>query len=144
MVDLAEKFAAARFSLRAVIYTAAGQKEVTDIVSVAATFALNTIPTASVVFATGQNTLSNNKASIHTIRNLIEARDKIEIFLTITGSDSGDNRKINPGVYKIFDGFIVGFGYQRAHNHANFVVNVVHWLDDLNNSTAVKIGRAHV
>jgi hypothetical protein len=147
-----EPFAAARFVISAEIRDASTDKPIVtfgvrdsgfgtenfgDIVAVSATFALNTIPTASLVLAVGNNTITGDDATIYDIRNRIKARDGISVFLEIIPFDVGDKTKIRAAKYKIFEGFVVGIGYQRSHNHANYVLNLVHWLDDLNNSTSV-------
>lgn len=146
MAETVEKFAAAKFHLRAVIKSAGtnaviatlGEREFGDIVSVSATFALNTIPTASLVLAIGRSTRDLSQyATIHDIRDKLQPRDNISIFVDVIAADIGAKDKIPTGTYKIFEGFIVGIGYQRSHNNANYVINIVHWLDDLNNSTAI-------
>lgn len=148
-----EPFAAARFVISAEIRDAVtnepivnfggsrsagiGKADFGDIIAVSATFALNTIPTASLVLAVGYNTVTSTPATIHDIRDEIQARDGISVFLEVIPADSGDKTKIPAAKYKIFEGFVVGIGYQRSHTHANYVLNLVHWLDDLNNSTAL-------
>ncbi len=109
-----------------------------DIVAISASFPLNTIPTASITVATGIDARSAGAkpAKIHLARRLLEPRDFVEIFLTIT-PDAGATTKMESGEIKIFEGFLVSIGYQRSHNSANYVINVVHWLDDLNNSSAL-------
>jgi hypothetical protein len=108
-----------------------------DIVSISATFALNTIPTATLVLATGYNAMTKQEASIHKIKSRLRPRDKVEVYVRVIPGADGDSAKIRPGKYKIFDGYLAGIGYQRSHNQANYVLNLIHWLDDLNNSTAV-------
>lgn len=107
-----------------------------DVVSVSATFALNTIPTASVVLAVGFNPVTQKFATIHKEKENIEARDPIQIYAKITTKD-GRTDLLKDGTYKIFEGYVAGIGYQRSHNHANYIINAVHWLDDLNNSSAI-------
>ena len=140
-----EPFAAARFAISAVIKDAVtgvpvvsfGAGYFGDIISVSATFALNTIPTASLVLGIGYNSVTGKPATIHDVRDKIQARDSISVFLEVIPADAGDKTKIRAATYKIFEGFVVGIGYQRSHTHANYVLNLVHWLDDLNNSTAL-------
>jgi hypothetical protein len=50
---------------------------------------------------------------------------------------AGAIEKLRAGTYLIFDGFFVGIGYQRSSNNANYILHLVHWLDDLNNSSAI-------
>lgn len=109
-----------------------------DIVAISASFPLNTIPTASLTVAVGHDARSarKTKAKIHTAKETLKPRDKVEVWLTLT-SKAGQTEKMESGRIKIFEGFLVSIGYQRSHNSANYVINVVHWLDDLNNSSAL-------
>lgn len=153
MASSVQPFAAARVRVWATILLSDGTLEQIgnattggEIVSASATFALNTIPTASLVMATGFNPLTEKYARIHELKNKLTPRDKVTVYAKI---DVGDNdvattiinvflnEKIKPGIYKIFEGYLVGIGYQRAQNQANYVLNLVHWLDDLNNSSAL-------
>lgn len=109
-----------------------------DIVAISASFPLNTIPTASLTVAVGYDARSGRKtkAKIHDAKKNLKPRDKVEVWLTIT-PEAGRTEKMESGRIKIFEGFLVSIGYQRSHNSANYVINVVHWLDDLNNSSAL-------
>lgn len=110
-------------------------KRFDDVISVSATFALNTIPTASVVLAVGKNA-DEKIATIHTWKEEITARAPAEIYVKISNM-VGERIGMVEGTYKVFEGYVAGIGYQRSHNHANYVVHLVHWLDDLNNSSAI-------
>lgn len=102
-----------------------------------ASFALNTIPTATLTVAVGYNPLENNKpATIHTILPQIKPRQRVIVELTIN-KGGGDVTRLAAGKYIIFDGFLAGIGIQRAYNQFNYVLNLVHWLDDLNNSSMI-------
>lgn len=109
-----------------------------DVISVSATFALNSIPTASIVVAVGKTFKDGGEeiATIHTNRQRIRARERAQIFVKISDL-VGRQLAITPGTYKAFDGYVAGIGYQRSNNHANYVINLIHWLDDLNNSSAI-------
>jgi hypothetical protein len=109
-----------------------------DIISMSASFALNTIPSASLVVAVGNlaSALSTEKATIHDAKDKLIPREPVTVTLEIIAGD-GATEKVKPGTYTIFKGFFVGIGYQRASNNANYVLNLIHWLDDLNNSSAI-------
>jgi hypothetical protein len=109
-----------------------------DIVAISASFPLNTIPTASLTVAVGHDARSGRKtkAKIHAAKKNLKPREKVEVWLTITPT-AGRTEKMENGRIKIFEGYLVSIGYQRSHNSANYVINVVHWLDDLNNSSAL-------
>lgn len=143
MADFAEIFASARVLVWAEIDTLTGTERIGnsaeggDIVSVSATFALNTIPIATLVLATGRNVFNDKLATIHSLKSKLNPRDKVRVYARIIPGVEGVPEKIKPGTYMIFDGYLAGIGYQRSHNHANYVLNLVHWLDDLNNSSAI-------
>lgn len=107
-----------------------------DIVAVSASFALNTIPTASLIVAVGRNVVTGQDASIHDMLKVLSPRDKVKVMLEIT-TGAGDTSMVEAGTYTIFDGFFIGIGYQRSENHANYTLNLVHWVDDLNNSSGI-------
>lgn len=112
-----------------------------DVVSVSATFALNTIPTASVVVAVGFTGKGGGRAnsgiaSIHTLKNLIRPRARASVYVEIKDV-LGEQIGITPGNYLVFEGYVAGVSYQRSNNHANYSINLIHWLDDLNNSSAI-------
>lgn len=132
-----EPYVCAKFKVWAVITTSDGKDIVfDDVISVSSTFALNSVPTASMVVAVGTDYVRNRMATIHSAKSKLAPRDKIVVWLRITHG-AGDETKMPGGTYKIFDGFVVGIGYQRAHNQANYVLHLTHWLDDLNNSSAI-------
>lgn len=109
-----------------------------DVISVSATFALNSIPTASVVVAVGRafDKGAEKTATIYKAKEKIKPRTKAEVFVEITDL-VGTQIGVTPGKYKVFSGYVAGMGYQRSYNHANYVINLIHWLDDLNNSSAI-------
>lgn len=113
-----------------------------DIVSVSATFALNTIPTCTLQLATGFEVRDGTPATIHEAVSKLEPRDRVVVKLVID-RDEQDGRVDDPvvvgglkkGAYIIFDGFYAGMGYQRSNNHATATMHLVHWIDDLNCSS---------
>ena len=131
-----EPYVSAKFKVWAIVTTDSGNITFDDVVSVSASFALNTIPTAALVVAVGTNAITNEPATIHAAQSRIKPRDRVIVKLRVTHG-AGDDTKFPDGTYTIFDGFFVGIGYQRSQNHANFVLNLTHWIDDLNNSSAV-------
>lgn len=135
-----EPYVSAHFSVVARFYDSDGTSQIAemrDVVSVSASFALNTIPTATVLAAVGYNPADNNKpATIHTLLPKIRQRQRVVVEIDVKAG-GGDTSRITAGTYKIFDGFLAGIGFQRSHNQFNYVLNLVHWLDDLNNSSMI-------
>lgn len=109
-----------------------------DIVAISATFGLNSIPTASLTVAVGHDARSGRtrEATIHKLRKQIKPRDPVKVWLDIS-SVAGRTEKMEEGTFLIFEGMVAGIGYQRSHNSANYVIQLIHWLDDLNNSSAL-------
>lgn len=113
-----------------------------DVVSVASTFALNSIPTCTLQLATGREVSDGTPATIHTALPRLEPRDRVVVKLEVTRKDD-DGRTDDPtivsglktGKYIIFDGFYAGTGYQRSNNNATYTMHLVHWIDDLNCSS---------
>jgi hypothetical protein len=135
---MADPYVSAKFKLWAEVYDDKGALvgKIPDVVSAAASFALNTIPTATLVLAVGYNAVTDKPATIHSLKDKLEPRQKVIVNLTVT-EGSGDTSKLKPGTYKIFDGFLAGLGLQRSQNQFSYTMNLVHWLDDLNNSSAI-------
>ena len=132
-----DPYLSAKFRVWAEFTTAAAGKIVfNDIVAVSASFALNTIPTASLVVAVGRNAITGKAATIHDAKDKIGPRDKVIVKLEIIPG-AGDTGRLASGTYTIFDGFFIGIGYQRSENQANYTLNLVHWVDDLNNSSGI-------
>ena len=145
MADSPQTFATALFRVWAIVTPGDGSAPINfgdetnggDIVSISATFSLNTIPTATLVVATGRNAITGKLATIHERKKNLRSRDKVVVYVRIIPGPSGDAEKVKQGKYKIFEGYLAGVGYQRSNNQANYVLNLIHWLDDLNNSSAV-------
>jgi len=131
-----EPYVSARFKVWAIFTTDSGEIRFDDVVACSASFAMNTIPTASLVVAVGKNAVTGELATIHTAQSKLKPRDKVVVKLQVIHG-SGDDTKFTNGTYTIFDGFFIGIGYQRSENQANYVLHLTHWLDDLNNSSAI-------
>jgi hypothetical protein len=82
------------------------------------------------------NAVTGKPATIHDARTKLQPRDKVKVKIQILPG-AGDTEKLAPGTYTVFDGFFIGIGYQRSENQANYTLSLVHWADDLNNSSAI-------
>jgi len=111
-----------------------------DIVQFAGSFAMNSIPSASMLVAVGVNARDGKKATIHEAIGVLKQQQKIEVFLTptvlsvekIPTAALPDGERI-----KIFEGKIVGTGWRRTYDGAHFTINMLHWLGDLNYASAI-------
>jgi hypothetical protein len=119
-----------KFKLRAVI----GGFEFPDIVSISATFGLNSIPEATLIVASGKDTRTGQPATIHRVKGELEARAEAVVYLEVI-TTGGQTDKMPSGEFTIFRGYYSGLGYTRSFNEAHFQIHLIHWLDDLNNSS---------
>lgn len=129
------RHAVIKLRLRAVI----DGTEFKDVVQYVSGWAANSIPMASLVVAVGRNVDTQELATIHTKVKTLITRVKAEVFLTTTISD---REQALPGVpngeeMKLFEGRVVGTGWQRSETGANFTIHLMHWLGDLNNGSAI-------
>lgn len=109
----------------------------TDVVSFSASYGLNSIPVATMTVATGRKVgADNQKATIHRRRDDLKPGDTAVVTLTITNHD-GATGKMETGKYVIFRGKYAGIGYQRGHQYANYTIQLIHWLDDINQGSMV-------
>lgn len=102
-----------------------------DVVAISGTFAVNTIPRASLVLACGVKAQTGEPATAHKILSQIKARAKVKVTLELKTTD-GKKEKSPTQKIVVFDGYYAGFGFQRAQDNAQFTLHLVHWLDDLN------------
>jgi hypothetical protein len=132
-------YVAAKFKLSATFETDGGPVVFNDIISMSGSFALNTIPTAQLVVAVGTRVDGlggTTRATIHTAKKRLKTRDKVTVTVEIIPT-GGDTNKLQVGKFVVFKGFYAGIGYQRSHNSANYALRLIHWLDDLNSSSAI-------
>lgn len=129
------RHAVIKLKLRAVI----GDFNFDDVVQYASGWAMNSIPMASIAVAVGRNVDNQRLATIHEAIHTIAARIRAEVYLTALVKDVElampgvpDNQEI-----KVFEGRVVGTGWQRTETGANFTIHMMHWLGDLNNGSAV-------
>jgi hypothetical protein len=125
------------FAIKAEFTTESGVVEFRDILSFSGSYGLNTVPVATLVVATGREAKQSGKlATIHTARDQLRPGDEVKVTLTITEHD-GQTGRMDQGTYVIFEGKYAGIGYQRSYNHANYVLHLVHWLDNLNQGSMI-------
>ena len=137
---MTEPYIRTEFELEAVFqHRSGGTTTFKDVVSISATFAMNTIPTASLEVAAGVNVRDSQKATIHTVLEKLEPRDRCVVYLTIKSTEGRRTEPIlngmKDGKFIVFDGYYAGIGYQRSQNYCTYTINLIHWLDDLNCSS---------
>lgn len=114
-----------------------------EVVSLSATYAMNSIPVAMATIATGRDMITGKPSQIHdTVKNLrLREPVKIQIKIDTNTPDTGIGNMRGKWC-TIFEGYFAGSGYQRTHESANYTLQFLHWLDDLACSSALN-GRWH-
>jgi hypothetical protein len=136
---MAESYVRVEFELQAVFRNAETDAVVAtfdDIVGMSGTYGLNTIPMASLIVPCGYSVATDEPATIHSALNVIKPRDKVTVTVKVTAND-GDQSKIDSGTFVVFEGYYSGTGYKRSRDNVNYVLHLVHWLDDLNASSMI-------
>ncbi len=128
------EYAVIKLQLRAVI----GAFEFDDVVQYTSTWALNSIPAASILVAVGRNINTQQLATIHTAINDLKIQLPAEVFLrtTIMDLEQADAGVPDGEEIKIFSGKTVGTGWERGEG-AHFTIHLLHWLSNLDESSSV-------
>ena len=108
-------------------------------------FAINKIPTGSVSLAIGRDARTLDRALIHDTADQFREVLPAEIVFRPTGEwspedagfDSGKGRWDSVDEQVIFNGFVAGSGYRKQRGAVRFNVSLVHWLSNLNFSSAL-------
>ena len=110
-----------------------------DVVQYTSAWALNSIPVASLLLAVGRNVRDDQLATIHNTAKTLVTRLKAEVFLytEVIDTEQATAGVPNKSEVKIFEGRIVGSGWQRSESGAHFTLHLMHWLGDLNNGSSV-------
>lgn len=110
-----------------------------DVVQYVSSWALNSIPVASLLVAVGKRVDTDKQATIHESLDSLRQHQKIEIFLTPTllTVEKADPALPDQVRMKIFEGKIVGTGWRRTTTGAHFTINILHWLGDVNYTSAI-------
>lgn len=110
-------------------------KKFRDVVSISATFGLNSIPTATLQVATGREVNTEEYATIHTAISTLRTRSKAKVTLTVKTNAGQKDKMMEDGDYVIFEGYYSGIGYQRSTSNSTYTIHLIHWIDDLNCSS---------
>lgn len=111
----------------------------TDIIQWSASFALNSIPVGTLALAVGRRVDTLQAATIHTLAANLSIKMPVQIFLTITqtGAAPGVFNQWPSGEFQVWEGYAMGTNWERAQGEAQFVIHLIHWLEDLNCSSAI-------
>lgn len=128
------QYVASSFKLKATFDN--GAIEFTDIVALQANFALNAIPQATLIVASGKDYVRGQVATIHKVRDQLKHRMQVTVTLTVTNT-GGQTDMMEDGEYVVFEGYLAGIGFQRAYDSVSYTLHLIHWLDDLNCSSMI-------
>jgi hypothetical protein len=110
----------------------------------AASFAINQMPEAVCLLAVGRDANDVSQAaqanlSAANLRQMLPA----QVWLNISGEFNTEGTKWpTDDAVMIFDGYLVGTGYQKSQGKVYFTVNLIHWLADLSFSSCLS-ARSH-
>jgi hypothetical protein len=108
-----------------------------EIVQFGSDFAVNTIPTAEVIVAIGRKAGDGTTAAtIHSALDKLTPEKTVKVYLCAVGQWS-DTLDWPTEAQLIFEGRIANIGYTKVMGKVQLVIRLVHWLMDLNNSSAV-------
>mgnify|MGYP000317096001 CR=1 FL=1 len=108
-----------------------------DVIQCGADFSINGIPTAEAVLAIGRKASGGNEAAaIHKAVNKLSAESICKLYFCPTGQWS-DQNEWPAGPHLVFEGRLANVGYTKVQGKVQFVVRMLHWLADINYSSAV-------
>lgn len=110
-----------------------------DVIQYTANWGVNSIPMAALTVATGRRVDTHAPATIHEAASSLTSQLKAEVFLT---ARIRHRERANPGLpseqrIKIFEGKLVGIGWQRTETGGQFQMHLLHWIGDLNYASAI-------
>lgn len=108
-----------------------------EIVQAGADFSINSIPTAECVLAIGRKaTGGNDAAAIHKAVGKLTPEAVVKLWFCPSGQWS-DQNEWPAGPHCIFEGKLANTGYTKVQGKVQFVARLIHWLGDINYSSAV-------
>lgn len=118
-----------------------GDRDYPSILGVAVNnFAINQIPSATLMLPLGRNLDTDEIALIHETYPEIRTEQKVQVWLTAThGGVEGAIPGLPDGEeLLVFEGKVIGVGRRQSENRqAQFTVSAIHWLADLDESSAI-------
>lgn len=113
-----------------------------EVVTFNSDWAVNQIPRASCIIAQGRKAGNPSQAAnIHSAGLFFEYMKPATVTLRAAG-EAGENESWDEGEKVIFEGRVTGAGYQKVNGKTQFVVNLIHWLADINFSSTLS-GQLH-
>lgn len=134
---MVDRFRRAEFEIQ-IVFADSGTVYQDEVVSLSCVYALNSIPVATAVIASGREIRTGKESEIHKTIDQLILREKVLILVKIDtdAEDTGINGMRGQWC-TVFEGYYAGSGYQRTHESANYTLQFIHWLDDLACSSAL-------
>jgi hypothetical protein len=105
--------------------------------SITMSFGLNGVPKATLALASGRNTRTREKAKIHDNADELTQMIPAKVRSTISGEFDASGKMWPGGATEIFDGYFMGWSMRKFMGKIQIVAELVHWLIDLQMSTAL-------
>ena len=106
-----------------------------DVSMVERKFAVNTIPSLSLLLAPGRQAKTLLVSTAHAILDKLTYQVPIEVYLTYKTVGKSGPALMPDGEYLFFKGYVTGLGYRRLFNQVGIAVEATHWLASLNFSS---------
>jgi hypothetical protein len=104
-------------------------------------YAMNSIPTGTLMLATGWDIKTGAASNAHGLLANINSQTPVEVYLSYRTLGATSNYVLQPdGDYLMFRGWVSGCGYRRMHNQFGLAIDVVHWLSALGFSSMLGEG----
>jgi hypothetical protein len=141
-LPLIELFKAAGQTLPKQVPFRVDEEVVIDLLSLTLDYGMNEIPNASVSTAVGFNMRNPQLVSeIHRLTDKIKLFLQASIWVQVKRTyQSGNDFYTNQwpeGPFRVFDGYIIGSSYRKTSQNIEFVLNLTHWLCNLNFSSVL-------
>jgi hypothetical protein len=108
-----------------------------ELVQFSSDMCINAIPTAEVVIATGRQAVDGKTAATaHKHLGEITGNSIAKVYFCPKGSWDSDN-DWPKGPHLIFEGSVLNVGYSLVMGKVQLLVRLLHWLGEMNNSSAV-------
>ena len=133
-------FTVNKIKSRAVVKVRGGKTYNFDVAAIQLRFELNSIPTCTLSLPVGRDAANVNEvATIHEAVQDMTIQAEVEVFCE--GQHRADSRGTTefgmfpPGEFRVFRGYVIGTGWRRGVQQAQFTLHCIHWLVDLNFSS---------
>jgi hypothetical protein len=104
------------------------------------TYAFNEFGTVKVSLALGRNARNNKAAAILEDAESLSQMLPVQVYVNISGDFDAKGNKWPGGRKLAFDGYFVGYQYEKQYGKVSIVMSAVQWLVDLDASSSLNAG----